>query len=56
MDRQLERIDQRFGEMNQRIEGLHTRFDNMQQGIMIVGGGLVCSLIATIGGLFVSLN
>jgi hypothetical protein len=37
-------------------ERLNARFDGLQHRIMIGGGGLACSLIATLGGLFVSLN
>lgn len=52
-DDHVDLIDIRIRESFDRLED---RFDRLQQGIMVVGGGLVCSLIATLGGLFVSLN
>ncbi len=49
-------MSHRFDRTENRFDRTEDRFDRLQQGIMIVGGGLVCSLIATLGGLFVSLN
>jgi hypothetical protein len=55
-DRTDGRTEDRFDRVGERFDRLEDRFDRLQQGIMIVGGGLVGSLIATLGGLFVSLN
>ncbi|HYJ21965.1 MAG TPA: hypothetical protein VEW07_08090 [Solirubrobacterales bacterium] len=55
-DRIEAEMNHRFDRVDDRFDRLEDRFDRLQQGIMIVGGGLVCSLIATLGGFFVSLN
>jgi hypothetical protein len=45
VDRQFERVDKRFDGMERQFERAETRFDSLQQTIILVGGGLMGTLI-----------
>ena len=65
MDRGFEQIDARFDQVNARMDTqlnqintrmdreshlVHARFDTLQQGLIVVGGGLIGTLILAMAG------
>jgi hypothetical protein len=56
VDQRFKQVDQRFEQVDRRFDRLEDRFDRLQQGIMVVGGGLIGSLVLALAGLFTSLN
>jgi hypothetical protein len=47
MDKQLDQINTR---MDRESHLVHTRFDTLQQGLIVVGGGLIGTLILAMAG------
>lgn len=47
MHRRFDEVDRRFSKVEAGMDRLNERFDKLMQGLLITGGGLVATLIAT---------
>ncbi len=50
VDKRFEQVDKRFEQVDKRFDRLEDRFDRLQQGIMVVGGGLIGTLLLALAG------
>jgi DNA anti-recombination protein RmuC len=48
VDRRFEQVDRRFDKVDYELGRLNSRMDDLQRTIMLIGGGMIATLIAGI--------